>query len=118
MEHNKIVHSYFRYELLDNKSKCRECDVKISGKHSENLKRHLKRKHEDIYDKIQEKINQDVEKKTCSSTSQRSLSNYVTIEKGKKSFATVNVHRNNIIKVLSAICYCLYLVFDIILISF
>lgn len=52
---NKVkhpVHEKFDYNEETGKSKCKICNIHMTGKHSQNLCRHLKRKHEVEFDEI------------------------------------------------------------------
>ncbi|XP_016982335.1 uncharacterized protein LOC108046891 [Drosophila rhopaloa] len=46
------VSKHFIYSEQTRKSTCRECHFDMAGRHSENLMRHLKRKHEDVYEVV------------------------------------------------------------------
>ncbi|NP_001093542.1 uncharacterized protein LOC100001550 [Danio rerio] len=47
------IWSNFTYDNKDNKSVCKPCGVKIAGKNTTNLKRHLQTAHPEIHTKIQ-----------------------------------------------------------------
>ncbi|EDX01378.1 uncharacterized protein LOC6524412 [Drosophila yakuba] len=46
------VSKHFVYNERTRKSTCKRCHFDMAGRHSENLMRHLKRKHEDTYDSV------------------------------------------------------------------
>ncbi|XP_016948043.1 uncharacterized protein LOC108023269 [Drosophila biarmipes] len=46
------VSKYFIYYEKTRKSTCKACNFDMAGRHSENLMRHLKRKHKDLYDSV------------------------------------------------------------------
>lgn len=46
------VAKHFVYNEETRKSTCKECFFDMAGRHSENLMRHLKRKHVDTYDEV------------------------------------------------------------------
>lgn len=49
---NHPVHQYYQYSATLNKSKCNECGESKTGKHSSNLLRHLKARHNRLYKDI------------------------------------------------------------------
>jgi len=46
------VSKYFIYYEKTRKSTCKACNFDMAGRHSENLMRHLKRKHKDVYNSV------------------------------------------------------------------
>ncbi|XP_017114277.1 uncharacterized protein LOC108137199 isoform X2 [Drosophila elegans] len=50
--HPNPVSKHFIYSEQTRKSTCKECRFDMAGRHSENLMRHLKRKHEDVYETV------------------------------------------------------------------
>lgn len=46
------VHNSFSYNAQTNVSICKACKIEMKGKHTENLVRHMKRKHADIAERI------------------------------------------------------------------
>ncbi|EDW72145.2 uncharacterized protein Dwil_GK10296 [Drosophila willistoni] len=46
------VSEHFIYNDETRKSKCKQCHFNMAGRHSENLMRHLKRKHQIVYDEV------------------------------------------------------------------
>jgi len=43
------IWKYFLYDGMSNKSECSTCSLKVSGKNSTNLKRHLQFRHADLF---------------------------------------------------------------------
>ncbi|KAH8284910.1 hypothetical protein KR054_002595 [Drosophila jambulina] len=52
------VHLFFKYDKISEQSTCNMCGVKLAGRHSTNLKRHLSTKHCDTYDSLYEDISE------------------------------------------------------------
>ncbi|XP_017048377.1 uncharacterized protein LOC108092992 isoform X2 [Drosophila ficusphila] len=51
-KHPNPVSNHFVYSERSRKSTCKECHFDMAGRHSENLMRHLKRKHEAVYNVV------------------------------------------------------------------
>lgn len=66
------VYSYFKYSAEKKTNKCESCDIELNSNHAENLMRHLKVKHRDIYDNLDSKRRKKTE------NIQPTLNNYVT----------------------------------------
>lgn len=85
------VHKSFVYDKKCNTSECKYCKFKMKGKHTENLTRHIKRKHADIFEEIVGEIS---EKKRKKDSNQNSITKYIV---SKPPSATVSIEKQDLV---------------------
>lgn len=56
MSEDHPVHSYFDYISKDKKSVCKNCNFKMTGRHSNNLYKHIQRNHKDVLAAIEPEV--------------------------------------------------------------
>ncbi|KAM4597213.1 uncharacterized protein V3H82_022897 [Fundulus diaphanus] len=81
------IWAHFTYDTKDNKTACKPCGAKISGKNTTNLKRHLQTTHPEIHAKIQktsdDKNDHGGDKASASVTQQTITTAFLTASKYK-----------------------------------